>query len=380
MAEKTQILLSVIIPAYNAEKTLFSAVGSVLPVLPYGHVEVLIVENGSTDKTGEEAENLVLAYGDPVRLLHSDKGVSNARNLGIREARGKWIFFLDADDVVDSKALRSLLKAAEQSTKAADQNKKAAEGSTDTPVSCANSAGQKKVPLDIVMGAMRRVYDRKTEKIYYRRYPVFWWQKDIASFEQDLMKPQTGVGFIWGKLFRTDFLRKNNLLLDPALSMAEDAEFMVRAVHASERIAYYPYPAYRYSFNSNSAVRRYRPDYPQGYLNSLQKVRAFIMENNARPYDVKTQESYYSFALYHLLLTAVNYSFNPESGLGAEQQIADFKRLLQEPIYAEALNHIHYEDFSMTRRAILMLIAKKQYLAVRAAVGVRHLQFRARTN
>lgn len=276
--------------------------------------------------------------------------------------------------------MRSLLKAAEQSTKAADQNKKAAEGSTDTPVSCANSAGQKKVPLDIVMGAMRRVYDRKTEKIYYRRYPVFWWQKDIASFEQDLMKPQTGVGFIWGKLFRTDFLRKNNLLLDPALSMAEDAEFMVRAVHASERIAYYPYPAYRYSFNSNSAVRRYRPDYPQGYLNSLQKVRAFIMENNARPYDVKTQESYYSFALYHLLLTAVNYSFNPESGLGAEQQIADFKRLLQEPIYAEALNHIHYEDFSMTRRAILMLIAKKQYLAVRAAVGVRHLQFRARTN
>lgn len=407
MKKKQQIFLSVIIPAYNAEATLFASVGSVATLLPYGHMEVLIVENGSTDKTSEEAENLILAYGDYIRLLHSEKGVSNARNLGIQEAKGRWIYFLDADDAVDAKALRALLKAAEQCSP--------------------ESLPQKHpdAPYDIVMGAMHRVYDKKTGKNYYRSYPVFWQDEGISAFEQELLKPQTGVGFIWGKLFRKDFLQKNHLALDPDLSMAEDAEFMVRAAHAAKKIAYYPYPSYRYTFNPDSAVRRYRPDYPQGYLDSLKKIRATILGNGwkreygvnqevspelspnlnsklnsdlnpelnsevnqevsqesgaFRPYDIKTQETYYSFALYHLLLTTVNYSFNPKSGQSASEQIKAYKKLLEEPVYAEALKHIHPEDFSPSRRAVLMLIDKKLYAAVRAAVLVRHMQFKSRTS
>ncbi len=85
---------SVVIPAYQAEATLARAIDSVLDQT-WPAEEVLVVDDGSSDRTGEIAR----AYGPPVRLLRQDNaGVSAARNLGAREARGDWLAFLDADD------------------------------------------------------------------------------------------------------------------------------------------------------------------------------------------------------------------------------------------------------------------------------------------
>jgi glycosyltransferase involved in cell wall biosynthesis len=86
--------VSVVVPAYNAAPFLRAALDSVLaqtePV-----AEVLVVDDGSTDATAE----IAAGYAAPVRLLRQENaGVSAARNHGIREARGEWIAFLDADD------------------------------------------------------------------------------------------------------------------------------------------------------------------------------------------------------------------------------------------------------------------------------------------
>lgn len=88
-------LLSVVIPCYNAARFLPEAVASVL-AQRYEPLEILVIDDGSTDATPEIAPGL----GPEVRYLRQEnRGPSSARNLGLREARGELIAFLDADDL-----------------------------------------------------------------------------------------------------------------------------------------------------------------------------------------------------------------------------------------------------------------------------------------
>lgn len=92
MQERTSI--SVIIPAYNAAGLIGAAISSALSQ-SFAPEEILVVDDGSTDSTAD----IVSAYPSPVRLIRqANGGVSQARNAALREARGDFISFLDADD------------------------------------------------------------------------------------------------------------------------------------------------------------------------------------------------------------------------------------------------------------------------------------------
>lgn len=87
--------VSVVIPAYNAVRFVNATIDSVL-LQTFQDFEILAVDDGSTDNTKEILE----AYGDKIRYLpKKNGGVSSARNYGIENAKGKYIAFLDADDV-----------------------------------------------------------------------------------------------------------------------------------------------------------------------------------------------------------------------------------------------------------------------------------------
>jgi len=99
MNETPSELVSVIIPAFNAQGTLRRAVASVL-AQTHEDFEVLIVNDGSTDATGAVADELA-GEDDRVRVIHKENGgPSHARNVGLSASRGQFIQFLDADDVI----------------------------------------------------------------------------------------------------------------------------------------------------------------------------------------------------------------------------------------------------------------------------------------
>lgn len=103
-------LISVIVPAYNAVGWLARCVDSVLGQT-YANVEIVIVDDGSSDGTARIAD--ACAAADPrVRAVHqSNKGLSGARNTGIEHARGDKLYFLDSDDFIDSDHLETLARA-----------------------------------------------------------------------------------------------------------------------------------------------------------------------------------------------------------------------------------------------------------------------------
>jgi glycosyltransferase involved in cell wall biosynthesis len=99
--------VSVIIPSYNCAKYLTEAVDSVLSQT-FRDFEVLVVDDGSTDNTEAIASN----YVEPVRYIRQqNSGVAEARNRGIKESRGRYVAFLDADDTWRRDKLEVQVKA-----------------------------------------------------------------------------------------------------------------------------------------------------------------------------------------------------------------------------------------------------------------------------
>ncbi len=91
--------LTVIIPIYNAEKHLEKCINSVLNQA-YGDFELLLINDGSTDQSGAICDAYA-ARDSRVKTFHkTNGGVSSARNLGLENAVGKWITFIDADDYI----------------------------------------------------------------------------------------------------------------------------------------------------------------------------------------------------------------------------------------------------------------------------------------
>ncbi len=94
-------MISVIIPLYNAENTILAALDSVKNQEGDFVFEILVINDGSTDKSAEKVQQFIDENPQlKIQLIHQyNKGVSSARNAGLRLAKGEWIAFLDSDDV-----------------------------------------------------------------------------------------------------------------------------------------------------------------------------------------------------------------------------------------------------------------------------------------
>ena len=105
------IKISLILPAYNTADYLRKCVSSCeTQNIPDDAYEIIIVNDGSTDKTLEIAQDLKTKFGNIVILSQENQGLSQARNNGIKIARGEYIWFIDSDDVITQNCLKSIIE------------------------------------------------------------------------------------------------------------------------------------------------------------------------------------------------------------------------------------------------------------------------------
>ena len=102
-------VLSVIIPMYNSGKYISSCVESVLAVEEYDDIEIILVDDGSTDDCGRIADEYASSH-ENIKVIHKlNGGASDARNAGLRSASGLYVFFMDSDDLVVSDQLSMVI-------------------------------------------------------------------------------------------------------------------------------------------------------------------------------------------------------------------------------------------------------------------------------
>ena len=106
-------LVSVIIPAYNAEKYIRSCVESVINQ-DYKNMEIIVVNDGSIDKTEAIVKSMAEDDSRVVLINQQNKGPSAARNNGLQSCKGEYVFFLDSDDWIEEECIGTLLNIAIQ--------------------------------------------------------------------------------------------------------------------------------------------------------------------------------------------------------------------------------------------------------------------------
>ena len=103
------VLVSVVVPAYNVEKFLPKCIDSLLGQT-HNNLDIIIVDDGSTDKTGEIADEYAEKY-DNIRCIHKKNGgLSDTRNAGLKHAKGEYVVFFDSDDWVENNVIEENLQ------------------------------------------------------------------------------------------------------------------------------------------------------------------------------------------------------------------------------------------------------------------------------
>ena len=101
-------LITVIFPVYNVEKFLKNSLNSILNQT-YKNLEIIVVDDGSTDKSGQICDDYEKKFKKIIKVYHkSNGGLADARNYGLQKATGKYICFVDSDDIIHNKMIETL--------------------------------------------------------------------------------------------------------------------------------------------------------------------------------------------------------------------------------------------------------------------------------
>ena len=347
------VSVSVIVPSYRTPPDLLArcldGIVGQRPADADGRVEAVVVFDGDPDPQAVAVTER--PYGMPVRAVVQDHaGVGAARNRGIDEARGRWLMFVDADDVLPDGAVESLARFG---------------GSH----ACAIVMGD----YDVRMGG-------GSERHRYRSEAACYEGGDLDGFRRDVLDPDLGVGTVWGKLYDARFIARHGLRFDTSLVYAEDTAFVFQACLAARRVGYVPDVVYGYVRNETSVVRAFRSDYAERMTGSVSAVLRMLERDGGDGGTDGGRERRagvaQDFALYHLCLILVNHVCNPRAPWSARERRREYRRVLAMPLYADALREWRGGGFSGAKTVALWSMKLRWYALGRLIGWIRQRQFR----
>lgn len=325
--------VSVIIPVYQAEKYLKKCVESVQKQT-FQDWELLLVDDGCTDDSPAICDQCA-AEDDRIRVFHKRKnaGVSEARNLGLKEAKGDYIAFLDVDDRYEFRALETMWGLMEQS-------------GADT-AACAHlnlqSNGNKSVELCLPAG----VYEGEAirEGIVY---PLLG----------DRLVPPLFNGFIWRYLFSAEIIRKHHISFEGAY--LEDDLFLMEYFCNAQKLAVTDQPLYRYFWNPSSATHRYMKDFLQVFRRFMQRKEALVEKYHLESARPQWREN----SNWSGLLIAIGNEYARGNDKPVRQKQKTVEELCASPEMAAAIHAITPTGLSPNKQMVANLVRGKHFFTL----------------
>lgn len=180
-------MVSIIVPVYNAEKFLELCITSIINQ-SYNDIELILIDDGSTDNSGKICDEYALK-DERITVFHCrNNGVSAARNIGLDNAKGKYIIFIDSDDYVEKNYIEELVKAIES-----DKN-------------------------ELAICGIKEIENKKV-KIRKKR------AKLTGNFYEDYFSLIDFLCVPFAKIFLSEIIEKNKIRFNEKLSYAEDEIF-----------------------------------------------------------------------------------------------------------------------------------------------------------
>lgn len=253
--------ISIIVPVYNAEKYLVKCLDSLVNQTKKD-IEIILVNDGSTDRSIEILEEYKGKYPDMITVISQEnQGQSAARNVGIESATGKYIAFVDSDDYVSEDMFEKLY----------------------------NKAVEK--DFDVVASNVNCVYPDKNLDIHSG---VDFETTDLTKEEKNKLLLKM-YAVVWNKIYKREIFDNKDLLFEPGLWF-EDVLFLYKLIPYIKSIANVEENLYQYIQRPNSVTYTYS-DKLLDINKMLDKLVEFYEKNNLEMY---TNELEYIYARYML--------------------------------------------------------------------------------
>ena len=304
--------LSIIIPAYNAERYIKQCLDSILQNSKesLSKTEIIVINDGSTDNTLKILES----YNQHKNIkIHTTKnqGVSAARNLGISLAKGEWVTFIDADDTV-------------------------------------NSNFSKVVSL---------VENSRSSFIIFSNYDIETTDKKILTTQT--LQSSMYLSGPWSKVYNRQLLVKHKILFEKDILMGEDMLFNLEVIQNSYAIESYKMGFYNYRQNNNSATRHFNQKIIESDKKFYKKLEKILIKPHAPQEEmIQLIQNEKSRAVLSLL-TRISYSNN------IDEAISFYKKI--DVDYYDP----HLSMFSGVKKIVVYLFLKKRYNLIYIFMSLR---------
>lgn len=231
--------ISILVCAYNTQSTLWKCIRSAV-LQSYRPIEVILIDDGSTDKTGKVADFLSERYQE-VKVIHQKhQGIAAARNRALQQTSGDWIFFLDSDDTLEENALYLMMRYRKYSD------------------------------ADCIIGS------------YYNHFSFIRWKCGInksqciskRTFFKELLKDKKIKSYLWGKLFHRSLIE--NLTFCEG-KVFEDIDVIAKIGNKAKKIEVIKEPVYHYTMQRKGSITAWLPySIMQNYLVASEHQIAYI--------------------------------------------------------------------------------------------------------
>lgn len=311
--ENNHPIISVVIPVYNAEAHLPACLDSI-KAQTYTQWEAILVDDGSKDGSAVICDEA--AKRDPrFRVIHKENaGVSNARNDGIENAQGKYLMFIDADDLVTPDYFAEMVRAEET------------------------------YDADLVLCGFDRFTDEWEKHFQLTRFYVGIF-RDLKQFLMLYTVPKTnmfGVS-IWAKLYKMDLIREHGLRFDPAISYEEDCVFITDYLPHTRSIITLGESMYRYRQQEESLSKGYRIDTFRFLVNGYQR-RCALLKQYGLSDSLSGAKGIFFGVIKNTCIKILN------SDLGKKEKIAEYGVLMAFPEVQETVRFERKSKSGFTNR------------------------------
>lgn len=237
-------LVSVIMPCYQCGATVERSVRSV-QAQTQADWELIAVDDGSKDETLEVLQ--ILSHREPrMRVVHQENaGVSAARNAGIELARGKWLFFLDADDLLERDCLEKLLSLQDE----------------EAQILCGAYA-------------MRYVDEGGREEIYTCA------DGDRQCMLESLIRGDSALNSMCARLYSAELIRRANVRAPHGVKVGEDVLFNLEAFFSAAGWRVSRDVVYVYEYGGDSAMTRAKRNRMESSRDMIDGIGEFIQRTN----------------------------------------------------------------------------------------------------
>lgn len=303
-------LVSFIIPVYNTEKYIEATIYSILNQ-NYKNIEIIAVNDGSTDKSPEILTN-IKNKDNRLKIINTkNRGVSSARNTGIDNANGEWIYFIDSDDLLLPDALSVLLK-------------------------------HKDDDIDIIMTEIIKSNETNT--------PFFDGNEKIIphnEFTKEIDKIGWTCFISVSKFIKKKLVTDNNIRFDTDIEVGEDQVFSLAVSNKAKNTLFVNTPTYEYIIHSESTVRKIHP--PKKEAGTFEHYLNFINDNSDAINDSVLFRNFFLFSAYKCA-----------EALSLENKDEQLKQVLTNPNVQKVanINNINKKNFAF-------FIRKKSYKTIK---------------